>query len=232
MITVYCTEVFTPLKEKDFRFYLNKIEDDRRKKILLMKMESGRLRSLTAGSLLYFALCEQMGDVEKKSPSFSVGYGQNGKPYLRDYPDLHFNLSHSGSYVCCALGDTPVGVDIQKITDVKKGIAERFFTEEDNQKFYECSEKESKELFFRMWSIKESFIKLTGKGIAGGLDTFEIDWEKNLILGREKKEPLAHFMAYNNLMGYSACVCSWAPMGDVVWKWVRLEDGMHQLYER
>lgn len=221
MITVYYTEVFTHLKENDYRFYLNKMEEERRKKLLLIKKESGRLQSLTAGSLLHFSLCEQIGD-EKKSPSFSVEYGENGKPYLSEHPDLHFNLSHSGSYVCCALGDRPVGVDIQKITDVKKGLAERFFTEEDNRKLHQCSEKERKKLFFRMWSIKESFIKLTGKGIAGGLDTFEIDWAENLILDREKKDPIAHFMVCNNLAGYSACVCSWTPMGDVVWKRVRI----------
>lgn len=218
MVTVYYTKVFTHLQEREFLSYLDKIEEERRKKILLMKKEESRLQSLTAGSLLHFALCERMGDVEKNSGPFSMGYGRNGKPYLKEYPDIHFNLSHSGRYVCCALSHTPVGVDIQKITDVKRGIAERFFTGKDNQRLEACGGEERKALFFRMWSIKESFIKLTGEGIAGGLDSFEIDWKRSVVSDGGKTEPSAYFSEWNELAEYSACVCSREPLEKVVWK--------------
>lgn len=39
-------------------------------------------------------------------------YTGHGKPYLLNYPDVHFNISHSGEYVACAVADSPVGVDI------------------------------------------------------------------------------------------------------------------------
>ena len=196
MVTVYYAEVFTRLTEERFKFYLDKVEEERKKKILLMKNEEGRLQSLTAG----------------------IGYEKSGKPYLREYPDIHFNLSHSGAYVCCGLSDSPVGVDIQKITDVKKGLAGRFFTEDDNRRLNACSGEERKALFFRMWSIKESFIKLTGRGMAQGLDTFEIDWEKNRVHDRGKSGTYAYFTTWDALTGYSACVCSWEPGYSAEWK--------------
>ena len=46
------------------------------------------------------------------------GYNNYQKPYLKDYPDIHFNGSHSGEYLVCALSDVPVGIDIQKIDNM------------------------------------------------------------------------------------------------------------------
>ena len=36
-----------------------------------------------------------------------------GKPFLPEYPGVHMNLSHSGRYVACAIGEGAVGVDIE-----------------------------------------------------------------------------------------------------------------------
>lgn len=35
---------------------------------------------------------------------------ETGKPYLRLHPELFFNISHSGDWIACALGDAPVGL--------------------------------------------------------------------------------------------------------------------------
>lgn len=39
-----------------------------------------------------------------------ISYGCYGKPYLRDYPNAQFNISHSGQFVACAVSDRPIGV--------------------------------------------------------------------------------------------------------------------------
>ncbi len=218
MTTVYYMETLPRLKGDLFELYLSKVEEERKKKILLMKREESRLQSLTAGSLLYFVLCQETGRPLMDSGPFPVAYEKNGKPCLKGCEDLHFNLSHSGGYVCCAFGDKPVGVDIQKMTDVKEGVAERFFTEKDRKKLDECSGEDKKALFFQMWSIKESFIKLTGAGMAQGLDTFEIDWEKKQILKAGSGKTSAYFMTMDDLPGYGFCVCCREPLEDVRWK--------------
>jgi 4'-phosphopantetheinyl transferase len=162
-----------------------------------------------------------------------------GKPYLKDYPEICFNLSHSGDYVCCAVGDEPVGVDIQKHVPVKEGLAERFFTEDENRQLKELSGEESEQLFFRMWSIKESYIKFTGQGMKQGIDTFGIDWKLGAILdenaGKKKKESeergpeilkemlkpeeriQAYFEEYPFLPGYSLAVCRENLKTEVIW---------------
>ena len=135
MIKVYYSKVSPFLEEDTFFSQLAKIPADRKEKILRMKNKEARMRSLTAGMLLQYALCEKTGlDYETAEP-FQIRYGEKGKPYPARELSVHFSLSHSGDYVCCAIGDGPVGIDIQQKTEGKERLerlAERFFT---------CSEK-------------------------------------------------------------------------------------------
>ncbi|NBH24555.1 4'-phosphopantetheinyl transferase superfamily protein [Lachnospiraceae bacterium] len=216
MITVYYTKVSPFLEEDAFFAHLEKAEEDRRKKILAMTDKKSRIHSLMAGSLLHDAVCERLGISAEKSGPFSVAFGHGGKPYLTKYPDIYYSLSHSGEYVCCALGDIPVGADIQKVTRCRSGIARRFFTKEDNRKLDACSGGEREELFFRMWSIKEAYVKLTGRGLSGGLSGFEIDWNEGRVLEGEKCA--AYFREQQKTEGYAFCVCTGEPLRDILWK--------------
>lgn len=222
MIAVYYAKVFSPLEEGTFLQYLEKVEKRRREKLLRMKDQNSINRTLTAGCLLHAVLCKWMELRPDICIPFEIGYEKEGKPYLINKPEICFNLSHSGEYVCCAIGDVPVGVDIQKKTAVRSGIAERFFTPADNQKLSECGEKERIDLFFRMWSIKESFMKLTGKGLKQGMNSFEINWQQRKILDEGRKETLAYFMEYAYMPAYSFCVCTKEPQQDAAWEEILL----------
>lgn len=206
MITVYYKKVFPSLTEDAFLYYLNKVSTERREKILQMKNPNSQLRSLTAGILLQNAICQKMGLSCEETPPFFIGYEEKGKPYLADYPEIHFNLSHSGDYVCCAVSDDPVGVDIQKKIKLREKLAERFFTPSEKQLLSECEELQREDLFFRMWSIKESYLKLTGEGLSGGLSGFEILWRERAISQMGKN--VAFFEESDCLEGYCLCVCT------------------------
>lgn len=220
-IVVYYSKVFSGLKEEAFSYYISRVESRRRERILRLNNEKEKARLLSGGFLLYRALCERLGQIPGQTLPFSVEYGKRGKPYLPDYPEIHFNLSHSGEYVCLALGDAPAGVDLQEKTRVRGRIAERFFTAADNQRLAECgSEEEKQDLFFRMWSIKESYLKLVGTGIGEGFSDFEICWSINAIYGGKKAQALpdAYFRETKDLAGYSFCVCFRDPDQKVVWR--------------
>lgn len=218
MIKVYYMKVFPFLEEDTFCACLNKIETKRKEKILRISGEEEKGRSLAAGCLLHYGLCRELDLSPADTKAFLIDYGAEGKPFLMEYPEIHFNLSHSGEYVCCAFAREPIGADIQKITAVKKGIAERFFTEEDNKRLLKCRDGEREELFFRMWSIKESYIKLTGKGIGRGLDSFEINWQKRAIYEKYKENEAAFFEEKRDFYGYSFCVCFKRPDEEIRWE--------------
>ena len=56
-------------------------------------------------------------DLEKETDS--VMRTETGKPYLRLHPELFFNISHSGEWIACVLGNVPVGIDIQYHREIK-----------------------------------------------------------------------------------------------------------------
>ncbi len=96
----------------------------------------------------------------------------NGKPVVRQIPSFHFNLSHSGDWVVGAVDDAPVGIDIEEIKPIDLAIAKRFFSADEYQDLLSQPAERQEAYFFHLWSMKEAFIKLTGKGISYGLSSF------------------------------------------------------------
>jgi len=102
-----------------------------------------------------------------------IAVSETGKPYVKGRNNVFFNLSHSGKIAVCAVSQThEVGIDIELIEDGKinaESIARRYFTADEN----EALQKTNYGLpgFCRIWTRKESFLKCTGEGIAGGLKT-------------------------------------------------------------
>lgn len=77
---------------------------------------------------------------------------EKGKPYFPARPDVHFSLSHTDTYVMCAISDSPVGCDIQAVRQVSDKLKKRTCTEKELAVFD----------FFQLWTLKESWIKLNG----------------------------------------------------------------------
>lgn len=101
---------------------------------------------------------------------YCLRYGENGKPYLTDNDNFHFNISHSGRWVVIAYGSSPVGVDVQELRDkVPEGIAQRFFTGDEQSYVGDDSRR-----FFRIWTGKESYIKYLGTGLKTPLNSFSV----------------------------------------------------------
>lgn len=99
-----------------------------------------------------------------------------GKPYLLEYPEIHINLSHSGRYVACAIGEKPVGVDIECHRSRKKRelVVKKFHPKE--QELYQATAEEKRELLFHeLWVLKESFMKAEGSGFRISLNSFYME---------------------------------------------------------
>lgn len=100
------------------------------------------------------------------------GTGIYGKPYLKNYPNIYFNLSHSKNYVACAVSNSPVGVDIEYIKDMDWDLAQYCYHGCEYE--YILNNKNSKKAFYEMWVLKESYMKMTGLGFRLPLNEFTI----------------------------------------------------------
>lgn len=97
--------------------------------------------------------------------------GKFGKPYIKELPEVHFSISHSGIWWCCAIADKTVGLDVQeKRTRNQEKLARRFFHPDE----VAWLEKHGFEHFCRLWTYKESYVKFTGKGLTEGMDYFSV----------------------------------------------------------
>jgi len=101
--------------------------------------------------------------------------GEKGKPEPAGFRGIHFNISHSGDWVVAALSSSAVGVDVERMRKVPEGVANRFFSEKEKAWLASANDgKEKAEIFFTLWTLKESFLKAIGTGLTRSLSTFTI----------------------------------------------------------
>lgn len=124
-----------------------------------------RAASLMAGLLLEYALWHMTGE---RGLSAQVRETEQGKPVLPDGRGPWFSLSHSGNYALCVVSERPVGADVQKIVSVSSRLVRRVCTEEERTWMESArTEEERRRCFFRLWTLKESYLKAMGEGLRG-----------------------------------------------------------------
>lgn len=140
---------------------------NRKEKVNHFRFEKDK--KLSAGA--YLLLDKLLKEENITDPSFKTG--EYGKAYLSNHENIHFNLSHSGKLVSCAISDVEVGVDIEfNDPSIDLDIAKHYFYNSEYENIMN-SENPSDE-FFKYWVLKESYMKYTGLGFNLDLDSFEI----------------------------------------------------------
>lgn len=152
------------------------VEEKRWNSIQKIRIEADKKRSLVSAYLLD-AMCR---DLEINNPVYE--YTEKGKPFLSGV-DSAFNNSHSGDYVALAYHrDTvPVGVDIQQLRVMRDGMERRLLYEKEKALLPE-EEKNRWQYLNRLWTIKESFVKMTGEGLSRDFRTVFVDFEKEIVM--------------------------------------------------
>lgn len=183
----------------------------RREKLARISNPMAYARSLGAERLLMAALQELDGPM----PPLEITCSEAGKPALQDGPA--FSLSHSGERVLCALSDEPVGADLQQLRPCNPALVRRFFTAEEGAWLEAQQERDL--AFTLLWSLKESYVKFLGSGIAEThLDSFTV---RVLPDGRAWIDGSSVKLWYAVCGGYVMAVCSCADAApETVKEWI------------
>ena len=156
---------------------LEQVGPERRKKVIRYLQPDDRKRSLGAGIMIRKIL---NGNGLSES---SLKYSENGKP-LADH--LHFNISHAGDYVVGVVSDGEVGCDIERNVNAPLEIAEHYFHSTERE-YIEAASDPGK-AFFTLWTLKESYMKMTGRGMSLPLDSFEVvPTAEGFVLGKSSE---------------------------------------------
>lgn len=150
-----------PIDESVFRFLLQYVQQEKRERILRQRVKQNADNMLVGDVLAKYMVKKVFGIPFTEQ---RISYGSYGKPYLTDYPNVHFNLSHSGQYVACAVCDVPVGLDIQTIVPYKAEVAHRVCNEKEVAQI-EMAENPAIE-FTKVWAQKEAWVKLRGASLS------------------------------------------------------------------
>ncbi len=94
------------------------------------------------------------------------------------------SLAHSNGFAVCALGQKPVGVDIESLSRQVR-IPESFFSSDEikqARKFIEFSLNKNSSPFLVVWTAKEAFVKATGLGIRKGFYDLRIIYNQGSFI--------------------------------------------------
>jgi 4'-phosphopantetheinyl transferase len=128
-------------------------------------------RALIGEMLTRAVVCEKL---QVTNGQVTFAKNRYGKPCVVGNPSFHFNVSHSGRWIVCAVDQQPVGIDIEQIKPVDLEVAKLFFFEEEYGYLMEKEEQDRLRRFYEIWTMKESYVKWTGKGLALPPNSFSI----------------------------------------------------------
>jgi len=148
---------------------------------------TSKLHTVAGELLARYSVGHYLG---KPAQEINLIFGEKGKPHIGNLVDIHFNISHSGNYVVCAVSTTEIGIDVERIRKVNLRIAERFFSPSEIHDLMACAEETQMQYFITLWTIKESYLKAIGRGLTQHLNSFTIvkNDESYLLTGNQEAE--------------------------------------------
>jgi 4'-phosphopantetheinyl transferase len=179
---------------------------DKRERLRRFYFEEDKLRGLF-GDLLIRDLIRKKTGLANEEISFTAN--EYGKPFLKDHDHVQFNLSHSGVWVVGVIDSQPVGIDVEQVQSIDLGISENYFSPDEHEDL--MSKADKFDYFFTLWALKESYIKILGKGLSHPLNAFSIKFIGNdeiIIKVEGKRIEDIFFRQYHIDKEYKMAVCA------------------------
>lgn len=193
MIDLIIYDDMTQITEEEIHRLLPLVSDERRNEALRYKHLFGQFACLKSYVMLR-ELLEQRG----LAHPFRFDYNEHGKPYLKDHPEIHFNISHCKAGIAVAVADQPIGIDIEGYRQVSDSLVRYTMNEEEQRLIGESDDPVR--TFTAFWTKKEAVFKLRGTGITRGLH--------ELLHG---PETVATYVNENNKYVYSVATNTTSP---------------------
>lgn len=165
MLKIYAVNIEQAKEQVALEELYDQVPWERAQKAKRYKRTDDQWRCLAGGLLIRHMLKEEAADQNINE----IQCDAMGKPYLPLAKSLDFNISHSGQWAAGVVSNHKVGIDVEQIGNGLEDIAKRFYTQQE-QKFCEGS----KEDFYKIWTLKESFLKAKGTGMSTAFTSFSV----------------------------------------------------------
>ncbi len=208
-IELFLCNTQQPVPEKLLNKYLNLLPASER--MHLTKLSGSRWKNqLVSLALLYSELAAKTGE---PSDILKIDRNANGKPYLENFSQYQFNMSHSKDFIALAIGKTdPIGLDLEKIDFSRRNlphISERFFPSIENEVLLKYTGKERTLMFYRIWTLREAWVKANGEALIPNMKNIEfLIEESKCIINAETKLRGGQFFLYRSVENFFLAFCS------------------------
>lgn len=133
---------------------------------------------------------------------------EKGKPYIKNFNDIHFNISHSGDWIICGVHNSPIGVDLELIKDIDFNTLIYYMNSKEINDFLSLPTQQKKHYIYSLWTIKESYIKYLGKGLSlSGLKDISIN-VKDKKLYDSPYSTKVNFYVNESIPNYILSICT------------------------
>ena len=208
-IELFLCNTQQPIPEKLLKKYLNLLPTT--EQVRLSHLSGSRWKNqLVSLALLYSELAAKTGE---PSDILKIDRNANGKPYLENFSQYQFNMSHSKDFIALAIGKTnPIGLDIEKIDFSRRNlphISERFFPAIENEVLSKYTGKERTLMFYRIWTLREAWVKANGEPLIPNIKNIEfLVEESKCIINGETKLRGGQFFLYRSVENFFLALCS------------------------
>lgn len=107
--------------------------------------------------------------------------GEHGKPSLAERSDVHYNISHADGIAAVAVSGCECGVDCERVREFDPRIMKRVCRDTERAMLEAAPENERGLLFFRLWTLKEAYVKALGCGLSFPLRNAAFEFEDGRI---------------------------------------------------
>ena len=97
----------------------------------------------------------------------TFNHNEHGKPFLKHYPEVFFNLSHCKNGIAVVVDFAPVGIDIESFRKDNIALVRKTMNPVEAEWIHSSSDPV--EAFTQYWTKKEAVVKLRGTGIIDDL---------------------------------------------------------------
>lgn len=222
MIETFGVKIDQLIEKSVFNKALTILDEQKQMKIRRFCHFQDAQRALIADILVRSIIVKK---TKIKNKNIVFNNNKYGKPYFKFDKNFEFNIAHSGKWVVCAVHNSPVGIDIEEIQPIDFEIARRFFAKSEYDLLLNKENNEQLSYFYDLWSIKESYIKASGKGLSIPLNSFSIYLKDNDIDIFTKNEfNNCFFKQYEIDSKYKMAVCGCSEDFSVGVKYIELNQ--------
>jgi 4'-phosphopantetheinyl transferase len=202
---IFSMEIIGKYQNDDLDFLIALMDTKKRERLETIKKRELRLRFILSDALARTIISERTGIGLQR---IIFDYNNYGKPYCPE-TNIHFNTSHSGDWVIFGIDNDPIGIDIELCRPKKIDVMQRFLSTNEKGCLELLPPNQKFEYIFELWTLKESYTKMLGKGFSFPFNTISIEKTlQGINLYIDGNQVDCNFKQYHHILNHKLSVCS------------------------